>query len=200
MILSKCIDYRQQKEWERTFRTSANVSVINTINEQESKFKNHFEGYQLGDVYPYQMKNKADDENNTSSHFMLVEVVDYTVIKCDAGTMLDPLVVRTKTFMDLSDFRIIRKYPVILKKRTATWILYGNINNEGGFTEMNRKKIMNCRLRFISDVYMTNQTQQLVITQSTCPTVNEQLYHHVVYTLKAAQDTISTVSNIYIII
>ena len=197
MILSKCIDYKQQKEWERIFKSNVNVSSIETRNELESKFRNHFHGSQLGDIYPFQMKNKDDEENPPTTHFMLVEVDDYTVVRSDTGTILDTEIVKSKIFMDLSDFRIIRKYPVILKKRSATWILYGTMNNEGGFTEINRKKIMNCKLRFISDVYMTNQTQQLVVTQSTCPTLNEQLYHHVVYTLKAAKDTISTV-NFYI--
>ena len=193
MILSKCTISRQQKEWEHTFKTAANVSKIITREEVQSKFKNHFEGYQLGEIYPFQMKNGEDDEKISTTHIMLVEVQDYTVIKCDNGIMLDSTIVRTKSFMDLSDLRIIRKYPVKLKKRTSTWILYGTMNNEGGFTEMKRKKIMNCRLRFISDVYVGNQTQQFVVTQSTCPTTNQQLYHHVVYMLKAAQDATSTV-------
>ena len=197
MMLSRCTNIKQQQEWERTFKTASNVSTINTREEPESKFKNHFQGYQLGDIYPLQIKTGEDDEKKTT-HFMLVEVQDYTVIKTDVGTMLDPPIVRTKTFMDILDLRIIRKYPVVLKKRTATWILYGTMNNEGGFTEMKRRKIMNCRLRFISDVYIGNQTQQLVVAQSTCPTVNEQLYHHVVYTLKAGKDTISTVNFQYI--
>ena len=193
MILSKCITVKQQKEWKNTFIKSANVSKIRTRLEINSKFKNHFEGYQLGDIYPLQIKNKHQEDKIATTHFILVEVDDYNVIKSDFGKMLELDSIRTKIFMDLDDLRIINKSPVILKKRTATWIIYGTMNNEGGFTENNRKKIMNCKLRFISDVYMGNQIQQLVVTQSTCPSTNEELYHHVVYTLKAAKDTISTV-------
>ena len=194
MNLSKCINVEQQREWIKTFKKSANVSVIQTRIQSRNKFKNHFHGYQLGTTFPLQIKNKQNNEETTSTHFILIEVQDYTAIKSDTGTLFESDIIRTKTFMNLADLSIIRQYPVTLKKRWATWIIYGTMNNEGGFTETSRTKIMNCRLRFISDVYINNQIQQLVVTQSICPKTNQELFNHVVYTLKAAKDTISTVN------
>ena len=70
MMLSRCTNIKQQQEWEKTFKTASNVSKINTREEPESKFKNHFQGYQLGDIYPLQIKTAEDDEKKNHPFYV----------------------------------------------------------------------------------------------------------------------------------
>ena len=59
MNLSECINIEQQREWQTTFKKSAKVSIFETRIQSKNKFKNHFHGYQLGTIFPLQIKNKG---------------------------------------------------------------------------------------------------------------------------------------------
>ena len=182
----------QQNEWSNMFTSTPDAVPIDSSNPAHGTFETKFTGYQLGGIMQLA---SGTNENKSETHFMIIECDDTDVIRSSTGTRLNRDVINKKVFMQKKNKANAMNHPVIIKRRKATWILYGHLDERDRFVENYalRTKLFNCHIRFVGDVCTNSGIKQLVVMRTIDPDTEQLYYHQLLYKFVGRSDNIRSV-------
>ena len=183
MNISRCVRSTQIHDWQRLFNDMDDVTPFSTSTSNDI-YQSHFEGRLLGEQI---LVNKAEN-----IYLKLVEVDEFFVVK---SLFDDDQCVKNPTMMNPADAAKYAESDVCLKKRKSTYAIYGTMSH-GRFSELERIKILNGHVRFVSDVQVRGGFAKLIIVNAVHPVSQETCIYQIVYEQPGFKDNSTAVVNI----
>ena len=176
-----CTNPIQIAEWNNIFQHPCDVTPVDPSTNPRDTYLRPFFGVVLGDT------RRSGQANQ---YCRIVEVNDFVSVVVNNENQPPPN--HSVWFMDeIDEYRSTRK-TCATYRRWSTWCLYGTVN-QGRFSETHRTKVMNGRLRYVTDVETVKGKAKLLVVSAIHPQTRQHEFHQIIATQITPKDNAAAV-------